>query len=96
MNDTLIANWNRKVSKNDNIYILGDIAFPKNKEQIDEIINIIRKLNGNKYLITGNHDWKLLLDDRFVKEFKKIAPYMDMYIIMTLIYLILKIDIMLE
>lgn len=52
MNDTLVKNWNKKVNNKDDIYILGDFSFG-NAEQTLELLN---NLNGNKYLIKGNHD----------------------------------------
>ena len=58
MNETLINNWNDKVkNRKDEIYILGDFAFAKGL-----IVNdLLKKLNGKKYLIIGNHD-------RFLKD----------------------------
>jgi calcineurin-like phosphoesterase family protein len=53
MNAVLIENWNSCVTGQDEIYILGDFIFRKNGEKANEII---RKLNGKKYLIRGNHD----------------------------------------
>ncbi len=52
MNETIVANWNRKVAENDEIYILGDFAFC-NGDKVNELLD---RLNGKKYLITGNHD----------------------------------------
>ena len=51
MNETIIENWNNVVTKNDDVYILGDM-FWKN----DLAEDIMSRLNGNKYLILGNHD----------------------------------------
>lgn len=55
MNEALIKNWNKTVSPNDTIYHLGDFGF-SNIQNLKEIIN---KLNGNKILILGNHDKNL-------------------------------------
>jgi len=49
MNEVLVENWNSRVSKKDNIVIIGDFAFKRHARWI----NI---LNGNKILIRGNHD----------------------------------------
>ncbi len=55
MNEILIANWNKVVKKEDEIYHLGDIALSSKSEFYD----IAAKLNGRKYLIKGNHDhWR--------------------------------------
>lgn len=56
MDKTMIENWNKVVGKNDIVFHLGDFCFggpPKWRE-------ILEQLNGNIYLILGNHDWKNL------------------------------------
>ena len=52
MNDNLINNWNRKVSKGDEVYIIGDFGL-LDGSQANRILD---RLNGRKYLIKGNHD----------------------------------------
>lgn len=52
MNETLIANWNKKVHKNDVVYILGDLSYHSKIP----VKNYLERLNGKKYLILGNHD----------------------------------------
>ncbi len=52
MNEALIANWNKKVHKNDTIYILGDLSYRSETP----VKNYLERLKGNKYLILGNHD----------------------------------------
>ena len=54
MNQTLIKNWNETVSKEDKVYILGDFCWGKK----DEWIKILKQLNGQKFLVKGNHDLK--------------------------------------
>lgn len=51
MRDCLIANWNSRVTKNDEVYILGDMFWHN-----DEAPGILSELKGRKYLILGNHD----------------------------------------
>lgn len=48
----LIDRWNKTVSKNDTVYILGDFSFLNTIETK----KLLAKLNGNKHLILGNHD----------------------------------------
>jgi calcineurin-like phosphoesterase family protein len=48
----LISNWNRKVSTEDTVYLLGDFGAEGREAEI------LAKLNGKKYLIKGNHDTK--------------------------------------
>lgn len=52
MNEHIIKNWNSLVSKEDNVFILGDVAMG----QIKDAPALISQLNGNKILILGNHD----------------------------------------
>ena len=51
MSKTIIENWNSVVSKNDDVYILGDFAWRNNIGY-----EVLKQLKGNKYLIKGNHD----------------------------------------
>ncbi len=52
MDETLIRNWNRKVTARDHVYILGDISFHK----LDRTREILSALKGKKHWILGNHD----------------------------------------
>lgn len=54
MESELIRRWNSVVGKGDIVYILGDFCWGKESEWI----RILRRLNGNKVLIRGNHDIK--------------------------------------
>jgi calcineurin-like phosphoesterase family protein len=48
----LIGEWNRKVSRKDIVYVVGDFSFMKP----DDVRELLGKLNGQKILIVGNHD----------------------------------------
>lgn len=76
MNEDIIEKWNSVVTSDDVVRILGDIAFPKSQDEVDKIIQIVKRLNGNKTLIVGNHDWKLLKNEKFIKLFSSIENYM--------------------
>jgi calcineurin-like phosphoesterase family protein len=53
MNQTIIENHNKLVAKNDIVYVLGDCMLgPDNNAGI----NLIKLMNGIKYLAYGNHD----------------------------------------
>lgn len=52
MDTVLMGNWNRKVHRDDTIYILGDLMFRSEKPPED----YLRQLKGKKHLIMGNHD----------------------------------------
>lgn len=50
MDEELILNWNKVVSEEDMVYVLGDFCAGQKEEYI------LNKLNGAKYLVKGNHD----------------------------------------
>ena len=52
MNEGLIERWNRRVSPEDTVYHLGDVSFGK----FGPTQEIIKRLNGYKILVKGNHD----------------------------------------
>ena len=56
MDESLISNWNSKVEKNDHIYIVGDFTMGSNAT------TYLRRLNGRKHLVRGNHDNEPKLD----------------------------------
>lgn len=51
MNENIIKNWNSVVKNGDKVYHLGDFGFGS-KEQVKDIVS---QLNGDIYLIRGNH-----------------------------------------
>lgn len=53
MDEEIISSWNNTVSKNDTVFVLGDM-FYKNKNYE----NVLDILNGNIVLVRGNHDPK--------------------------------------
>lgn len=71
MEHCLIDNWNNKVKKNDEVYILGDFGFFSNHHAVNEVLD---KLNGRKHLVIGNHD-KYLKQNRDKLKFDSIADY---------------------
>ena len=73
MNEKMVEEWNAVVQPGDLVYILGDVAFlPSSKA-----VNYVKRLNGDKILIEGNHDKKLLKDPEFFKCFKEVHKYLD-------------------
>lgn len=72
MNETLTKNWNSCVKNDDEIYILGDFIFKGDAAKANDIM---KKLNGKKYLIKGNHD-RFINDSNFNQNnFKWIKYY---------------------
>lgn len=70
----LIENWNNAVSRNDEVFILGDISW-HNATKTNEIVS---SLNGIKHLIVGNHDKKLLKNREFQSLFIEITDYKEL------------------
>lgn len=64
MNTGLIERWNDTVKPDDEIFILGDFFFCGTQKAAE----ILKQLNGKKYWIMGNHDWKRIKPNR-AKEF---------------------------
>lgn len=72
MREKMIAEWNRSVAPEDEVFILGDVAFLP----ADKAIAIMDRLNGTKILIEGNHDRKLLQDADFRSCFAEVHQYL--------------------
>lgn len=56
MNEVIIARWNSYVHPDDHTFILGDVAMGN----ISLAPSSIKRLNGHKTLIRGNHDRTLM------------------------------------
>lgn len=52
MNEAIVTNWNAKVKKTSKVFLLGDVSFA-NKNKTSDILD---RLNGEIYIILGNHD----------------------------------------
>ncbi len=72
MREAMIREWNDAVTPEDVTYILGDVAFLP----AAEAVQIMRRLNGRKILIEGNHDRKLLNDPVFRSCFESVHNYL--------------------
>lgn len=60
MNEGIIKVWNKHVSINDTVYVLGDVCMGQRKYHL----NFIERLNGFIYLVPGNHDRHLVKLDK--------------------------------
>ena len=71
--EELIRRWNSVVGKQDLVIILGDFSFKK----AEETNELLKRLNGDKVLVRGNHD--IFLDDKkFDKSlFKAVYDYKE-------------------
>lgn len=50
MDSELVIRWNNTVNSNDTVYVLGDFGAAGNEK------DVLNSLNGDKFLIKGNHD----------------------------------------
>ena len=73
MNSAMVEEWNDRVEPGDLVYILGDVAFMSGSDAG----RTMKRLNGDKILIEGNHDRKTLLDSTFRGAFKEVHKYLD-------------------
>ena len=67
MEEELIKRWNNKITKDDEIYVLGDIA----NGNIQIINDFFSKVKGRKHLILGNHD------EEFANEYHLSNQFID-------------------
>lgn len=82
MNEALIENWNKVVSDDDTVFHLGDFAFGGSGLWN----SVIPRLNGQIYLIIGNHDRKNLRQG-YMGKFADVLPQMQIQIEKRSIYL---------
>lgn len=74
MNADIIARWNAKVGPSDDVYILGDMFFKF--DDIQQVKDILKSLNGKKHLIRGNHD-KFLNSINWKEYFEEVVYYKE-------------------
>lgn len=53
--EELIENYNKLVAPSDTVYVIGDVTWKGIKDE-DKFQDHIKRLNGSKHLILGNHD----------------------------------------
>ena len=57
-NEEIIRRWNEKVPEDGIMFHLGDVAFGS----VEDVDNILNRLNGKIYLVIGNHDWRRIVN----------------------------------
>lgn len=57
MHDLIVNGLNESVQQNDELFILGDVSFYGG----DKVQEVLKRINGRKHLIVGNHDAKTML-----------------------------------
>jgi len=59
MDETMIRNWNSVAQPQDTVHVVGDFAHGCSMEYA---LSIIKRLNGTKHLVLGNHDAGIAAD----------------------------------
>jgi calcineurin-like phosphoesterase family protein len=67
MDEEMVKRWNDRVRPNDKVYHLGDVVINR------KALGIMRRLNGDKVLIRGNHD--IFKDDDYREHFRELRAY---------------------
>lgn len=67
MDEAMVKMWNETVKPQDKVYHLGDVVINR------KALKILRRLNGDKVLIKGNHDIFKLED--YTPHFRDIRGY---------------------
>lgn len=68
MDEFMVEKWNNVVKPSDHVYHLGDVALKK------QHLHIVKRLNGKKRLVMGNHD---IFEAKhyFAAGFQKVMAY---------------------
>lgn len=72
MDRCMIEFWNSRVSKEDDVYIVGDFCYRTSKEPEW----YLKQLKGNKHLVVGNHDSALIKSDKAMSYFESVDKMM--------------------
>lgn len=73
MHSDILLKWNQAVTNADHVFILGDFIWKFTADNRDEVMKMIKEMNGNLHLIIGNHD--KIKDSNFKKRFEEIIHY---------------------
>lgn len=73
MDETIINNWNNVVKDTDTVYIGGDFCYKSGKDPVE----YLKRLNGHKHLLAGNHDKLVLKSPAARKYFESIKDIMN-------------------
>ena len=67
MDEAMVKAWNERVKPTDKVYHLGDVVINR------KALSIMRRLNGDKVLIRGNHD--IFKDEDYRAHFRELRAY---------------------
>ena len=82
MNEAIVVNCNKVVSPKDRLFIVGDVSLGKvKKSTMLDTLSLVGRLNGRKFLIRGNHDYKVT--KVLSPYFEKVRDIMDIKVVDT-------------
>lgn len=81
MHELMIDAWNEDVKPEDHVYVVGDFSFSKSVEKNTQIL---KRLNGQKTMIRGNHDYFLNKID-WSEFFVQVKERKHLYVNTTLV-----------
>lgn len=74
--EELMRRWNKNVKSDDLVFILGDLSFRRGKATNE----ILKRLNGRKVLVKGNHENIWMDKDADLTLFEQIVDYKEIKI----------------
>lgn len=72
MDRVLMQLWNSRVQPEDHVYVIGDFCYRSGKTEDW----YLRQLQGHKHLVIGNHDKKLLENEKAMAYFESVDKMM--------------------
>ena len=72
MDRVLMQLWNSRVQPEDHVYVIGDFCYRSEKTEDW----YLRQLRGHKHLVIGNHDGKLLENEKAMAYFESVDKMM--------------------
>ena len=76
MTEKLIENWNTRIKPGDTVYHLGDFGFAP----ADILEQTLQRLNGQKFLVFGNHDKEIRRSAKLRAHFVKCSELLEIYV----------------
>ncbi len=74
MNEYMTAKWNKRVRKNDDVVIIGDLSWGN----VQETNALLQRLKGKLYLVCGNHDRFVNNKEMNLERFKWVKHYAEL------------------
>jgi len=72
MNEEIVRRWNETVGEGDHTFIIGDVAMG----DVSKAPGYLRRMNGFKTLVVGNHDRSLMKLEGIKEHFISFSDYL--------------------